>query len=151
MEENKTNGDLLDKIQRQKVCAILALGCSRRVAARYVGCRFSLIRATMSRDESFRQEIERAEQISEIEYIQNIKEAAKKSQYWRAAAWALERCNPDDYAFHDPTTFTMDQIRQLLDQFIEIIVQEIPAATQRKRLLYGLKKLTTQFESDNKK
>ena len=148
MEEDKTQDILLDKIKRREICAILAVGCSRRVASRYVGCPPSLIRTTIAHDEEFAREVERAEQLAEIEHMQIIKDVAKEKRDWRAAAWVLERRNPDDYATRKADTLTMDQVRQLLAQFVEILVEEIPSAVQSKRLLHLLEKMTDEHESD---
>lgn len=78
--------------------------------------------------------------------MRNIQDAAKKSQYWRAAAWALERRCPDDYGPRRAGTLTFDQVRNLLTQVAEIVIQEIPAASQRKKVLHRLQKLTREIE-----
>ena len=51
--------------------------------------------------------------------VKNIRNAAKKEQYWRAAAWALERCFPEKYARRGPDVITAEQIGLLLTKFAE--------------------------------
>ena len=45
---------------------------------------------------------------------ENIRDAAKKEQYWRAAAWMLERGYPQRYARRGPDVITVEQIAYLL-------------------------------------
>ena len=45
---------VLDPTKRQRIAALLAVGCSRRVAARYVGCSPSTITRTAARDPASR-------------------------------------------------------------------------------------------------
>lgn len=133
---------VLDDVKRREILAILSVGCSRRTAARYVGCAPSTIQNTADRDSQFAQELRHAEYQSEIGYLRNIQKAARQERYWRAAAWALERKNPRDFARRGPDVITVDQIKQLLAQFAEIIVEEVPVAMYRKNILKRLGGLT---------
>ena len=133
---------ILDEYKRREILAILAVGCSRRTAARYVGCDHSTIRRTAERDEEFAKKLRHAEYQTEIAYLRNIQNAAKKEQYWRAAAWALERINPEQYARRSPDVITIEQISRLLSQFADIIVEEVPVAKYRKNILKRLEGLT---------
>lgn len=133
---------VLDEMKRREILAILAVGCSRRTAAWYVGCAVSTIQNTADRDPPFADALRHAESQHEITYLKNIQHAAKMPQYWRAAAWVLERVFPQRYAARGPDVLTLDQITQLLGQLAEIIVQEVPVAAFRKRILKRLEKLT---------
>ena len=82
---------VLNEQQQTDVCAILFLGATRTVAARYVNCSTRTIRETALADRNFRKRLKRAESNHEVNNLQHIQNAAKKEQYWRAAAWALER------------------------------------------------------------
>ena len=132
----------LDEIARREILAILAVGGSRRTAAAYVGCAVSAIQNAAQRDPQFAAELRRAEYRAEIGYLQNIQNAAGKEQYWRAAAWALERRNPRDFARRPPDAITDAQIKELVTGFVEIIVEEFPAARDRKRILKRLDAFT---------
>ncbi len=57
-----------------------------------------------------------------LRYIRN---AAKKEQYWRAAAWALERGFPEKYARRGPDVITADQIALLLAE-VASMIQDLP-------------------------
>jgi hypothetical protein len=132
---------VLDEIKQREILAILTVGCSRRTAARYVGCAVSTIRNTADRDAKFAERLRRAENQHEFTYLGSIQQAAKKPQYWRAAAWVLERVFPEKYARRGPDVITVDQIKQVLAQFAEIVVAEVPVAKYRQKIIRRLEAL----------
>ena len=87
---------VLDHVKKGQILAILSVGCNRRIAARYVGCSPKTIQNTADREPEFAKQLHHADHGAEIEYLKRIRTAAQKEQYWRAAAWALERLNPED-------------------------------------------------------
>jgi hypothetical protein len=96
------------------------------VAAQFVGCAPTTIQNTAERDPKFAEELGKAKSNAEIALVKNIRNAAKKEQYWRAAAWALERAFPEKYARRGPDVITVDQIGILLIKFSEIVAEEVP-------------------------
>ena len=116
----------LDDAKRKIIIAMLANGSSRRVAARYVGCAPSTVTRTAMRDPEFAAELARAEQNAEIEALHLLRNAAKKDRYWRAAAWLLERRNPDDFAPRKPNVLTDGQVRQMLATMTAIALHDLP-------------------------
>jgi hypothetical protein len=142
---------VLDGYKRREILAILAVGCSRTTAAKYVGCAVSTIQNTADRDRDFAEQLRRNEHGSEIGYLENIRRAARNERYWRAAAWALERIDPEQYGRRGPDVITLDQIRRLLAQFAEIIVEEVPVAEYRKNILKRLDALTGDLRGASKK
>ncbi|GAB6187417.1 hypothetical protein [Thermopirellula anaerolimosa] len=131
----------LDEYRKREVLAILSVGCSRRTAARYVGCSPSTIQRTAQRDAAFADELRKAELKAQILFMKNIAAAARKEPYWRAAAWALERLNPEEFAPRKADLLTADQVRELLAEFAALIVEEVPAAKYRKNILRRLRTL----------
>lgn len=131
----------LDAYRKREVLAILSVGCSRRTAARYVGCSPSTIARTAQRDAAFAEELRKAELKAQILFMKNIAAAARKEPYWRAAAWALERLNPEEFGPRKPDLLTADQVRELLAEFADLVVQEVPAAKYRKNILRRLRTL----------
>ena len=123
---------------------------SRRIAASYVDCAPSTIQNTADRDPDFAEKLRQAEYQAEIGYMKSIQNAAKKEQYWRAAAWALERRNPEDYAPRSPDVLSVNQVKRLLLKLTEIIVSEVPAARYRKGILKRLEELIADLSSDSK-
>jgi len=136
---------VLDEIKQREILAILSVGCSRRTAARYVGCAHSTIQRTAHRDPEFAAKLRQAENRQEFSYLGNIQQAARKPQYWRAAAWFLERVFPEKYARRGPDVITVDQIRQVLAQFAQIIVAEVPVAKYRQKIIKRLEVLTASL------
>ena len=139
---------VLDHTKKCQILAIVAVGCSRRTAAQYVGCSPTTIQNTAERDPEFAEQLGHASRASEIEYLRNIKNAAKKEQYWRAAAWALERLNPEDFAQRPVGALTLQQVRTLLAQLAEIVVAEVPVADYRKRAIKSVNRLLAKIKPD---
>lgn len=137
---------VLDNIKRREIIAILSVGCSRRTAAKYVGCAVSTIQNTADRDATFAKQLREAEYTTEIGFLKNIKDAANKAQYWRAAAWALERKNPEEFAARGPDVITVEQISHLLSRLAEIIVEEVPVANTRKAIIKRLDSLGRELQ-----
>ncbi len=131
----------LDEAKRKEILAIVSLGCSRETAARYVGCSSQTIRNEMKQDEKFAEEIRIAEERSEIFFLEKIRKAANKEQYWRAAAWALERRCPNRYAARGAQSLSEEQVLQLVSDLTEIVVPEVQNAAERRRILQKVKKL----------
>lgn len=129
---------ILDTIKKREILAILAVGCPRCVAARYVGCSPSTIQNTAAREPQFAADLERVEARAELGYMQQIKQAVHLEKYWRAATWALERRNPQEYGMRRPEVLTLEQVRQLLGRFTEIVVTEVPVSRYRQNILKRL-------------
>jgi hypothetical protein len=139
----------LDEIKRGEICAILSVGGSRTTAARYVGCSPSTIRNTSERDPQFAEQLDQAESRHEVGYLQNIRAASQKEQYWRAAAWALERHYPDRYGPRKAGTISVEQITQLLAQFADIVVQELPDPADQQRIIARLEALSAALQPNS--
>lgn len=140
----RKGSSILDETKRSQILAILAVGCSRQAAARYVGCCPSTIRSAALRDPDFARCMEQAEGRGELSYVERIHRAAGKEQYWRAAAWMLERRHPEEWAPRDPKVLTVDDARQLLAALAQIVVDEVPAAAYRKQVLRRVGGLLTE-------
>ncbi len=137
---------VLDHMKKGQILGIISVGCSRRTAARFVGCDAKTIRNTALRDPEFADQLCRASQAAEIEYVKRINDAAKKEQYWRAAAWALERLNPEDFAKRSPGNLTVEEMRTLLERLGEILFSEVPVARHRKAAMKRLDRLLAKIE-----
>ena len=135
----------LDETKKLEIVALLTVGCSQRVAARYVGCAARTITRTAARDPVFAEKLRKAACNTEIGYLKNIQKAARKEQYWRAAAWALERMKPETYGPRAPGVVTAQQIQLLMTQFAAVIVTELPNPADRQNVLKQLNRLTRSF------
>ncbi len=131
----------LDKERFNEVCTIIAVGGSRKLAARYVGCSVDTIRRTAEKDADFAADMVHAESKHELVFLQRISAAANKEQYWRAAAWALERMYPDRYAPRRPLALSPRQFAEVLRNFAEVVTAEVTDLAQRKKVLDRLLEL----------
>ncbi len=132
---------MLGADKRGQILAILSVGCSQSTAAQYVGCAVSTIQRTADRDAEFAKELCQAKCNAELGLIRNIRNAAKKEQYWRAAAWALERGFPEKYAPRSPDVITAEQLAQILGQLAERIVAHVPNPEYRKNIVKDVESL----------
>jgi hypothetical protein len=117
---------VLDAEKRRQILALVANGSSRRTAARVVGCSHSTIHRAIDRDPDFAEQLARAEHNVEIEALRNLRNAAKKERYWRAAAWLLERTNSDDFAKRKPELYTAPEMAQTAAQFMMLMTSIVP-------------------------
>jgi len=132
-------------MKKREILAIVAVGCSRRTAAGYVGCSPSTITNEIQRDKLFAAEIERRERSAEIGYARNIQDAAKDARNWRAAAWFLERRYPDDFGSRTHGAVTAAQLNGLMAGFAQIISEEVPIAVFRKRIMKRMQRTGGKF------
>ena len=102
----------------------------------------------MEKDAAFATEMHRHESNPEIGFARNIQDAAKKAQYWRAAAWWLERRNPEDFGQKKPGVVTVAQIQGLLSELTKIITEEVPADKFRKNIIKRVDKMARDFFRD---
>jgi len=126
--------DLLNDAERRQVIAILANGSTRRIAARVVGCVPSLITRTATCDPDFARQLARAEHGVELESLKWIRRASHDEKYWRAAAWTLERKNPEDFGLRRPSTVSLQDTQALFRQLMASLRGVMPA--QQRLLLY---------------
>jgi hypothetical protein len=143
--------ETLDESQKREVIAIVSVGCPRAVAATYVGCHVQTIAREAVQDSDFSDRLQQAESSHEILQLKNINAAANDVRQWRAAAWALERRYPDRYGARRAKTVTVAQVSQVLAQFSQIVVKEVPDLAQRRRIIKRLDELAKTLHSTNSK
>lgn len=114
----------LDEIKRREICALVSAGCGIARAADYVGCNPSTIRREALRNADFHDRLRKAELSAELEPLHLLRK--KANTHWRAAAWLLERTNPQRFGKQDVQRLNQDQVAELLEQFVDMLVEEIP-------------------------
>ena len=123
---------VLDDIKRGQVCALIAAGCGMEVVARYVSCSASTIRREALRNADFRKNLRSSEVQAQISPLQAMRAAA--NTHWRAAAWLLERTNPQQFARNRLTTCKPQELHDIVDAVVEKAVEEIPDSETRDRI-----------------
>ncbi len=136
----------LDETKQREVCAILAVGGTRQMAAHYVGCHPETIRRRAIREPEFAAQLRRAEVTPEITLLRSIQAAVADPKQWRAAAWALERLYPDRYARRRPRMIGLDQMKQIVEQLANVVLSEVPVKRYRSRILKRLAALVAAKE-----
>lgn len=126
---------LLDWKKQKIIIAILSIGCSRKTAARYVGCAPASIQATAKADAKFQEQLCQAEKNAEIEFMKCVHSAAQQERYWKAATWMLERLNPEDFGRKMPDSLPPAEIAKIITRLAEIIVEEVKNPDVRKKIL----------------
>jgi len=130
----------LDDTKRREIAALISAGSGIPDAARYVGCSARTIRREALRNVDFHETLRKAELSAQLVPLQTLRKAASK--HWRAAAWMLERINPDRFAKHDPETFRADEIDDAVTSVVEIIVGEIEDPVSQKRIYQRMLEVT---------
>lgn len=137
--------DAAHEDQRRKILAILSAGASRQAAAAYAGWHHSRIGRIANRDPGFLRQLRRAERSAELLQLQNIRLAAEKTQYWRAAAWMLERLYPERYGKRKPRMFSYHDMEDVFIQFADLLSVEISDARQRRAVLRRVRRMISGF------
>ena len=117
----------LDAGKQMEVLFYLRLGASRRMAARQVGCCHRTIARAAARDPDFARELARAEADADEKCLHLISRATDQEKYWRAAAWVLERRNPEEFAARKPHTFSAGHVLELFTRFLHAVLPKLPA------------------------
>jgi hypothetical protein len=125
---------MLTEAQRHELVALLAAGHSRRAAARLVGCARSTLYRMEARDPEFAQRVARAEGPGESpqkkQDPRKIFPTLHQPSNWRAAAWVLERLNPEDFGPpRNASNFDLLVEADIFRGFVELVRDEIPRDT----------------------
>lgn len=136
---------ILDELTQQKVCAVLALGCSRKTAADYLGCSPELIRSTARRRKEFAVQATKSEAICEISALTQLSKALKDERNWRAVIWLLERRFPDRYGLRAPRSASPRQVIEVMNQLIDVVAGEVHDAEDQRRVVARLQSLVQRL------
>ncbi len=121
----------LDAVKQREVCALISVGCGMDVAARYVGCNVRTIRREALRDAEFYEKLKQAEVQANLTPIDALRKAAQT--HWRAAAWFLERTQPDRFGRQNQGKFTEREVIAMIEDVHNIVLDEVkdPAALRQ--------------------
>jgi hypothetical protein len=138
------NKTYLDEIKQREICAILSVGGTRQMAARYVGCSVRTIRNRAKRDPLFAERLAKTELSPEITFLRSIIQAAGETKHRRAAAWGLERLYPERYAPRAPDTIPIAQLHDVVDHLVEKAMQLAPDTRNPQGLRTTLSELAIE-------
>jgi hypothetical protein len=122
----------LCETKQYEVCALIHSGCTLAAAARYVGCSPLTIQREAHRNQEFHDKLRKAQLNTEITPVRTLRDAAVSD--WRAAAWILERTQPQQYAKRTAGSFSPQEVAELLDRVCDIVRQEVRDAQKAARI-----------------
>jgi len=137
---------VLDDGKQREVCALVSAGCGIEVAARYVGCNPRTIRRAAMRDADFYERLRQAELAAQITPLHALRKAS--GSHWRAAAWLLERTQPDRFARRNPRFFTEKQMLAAVHQLNQIVIEEVTDRDTMQRIIDRVSDLEQQLAFD---
>ena len=123
---------ILDSRKRNQILAVLAVGGSRTLAAKVVGCHPRSIYNATKDDPTFAEELNRAE--SSAEY-NNLESLYKSRAIPHVNKWILERVHPDRFRPRPPGMFSVDAVRQLLGLLAARLAEQATDDDQRRKIL----------------
>jgi hypothetical protein len=123
---------ILCQQKKDDLFAMLFNGSTLAAAAKHVGCSVLTVRREARRNPQFAETLRRAEMVNDLNPVKTLRRAATSD--WRAAAWLLERTQPQQYARRGPNTFSPDDVAELLDRVCEAIGEETGDAQVSKRI-----------------
>jgi hypothetical protein len=123
----------LDDAKRREIYALLTAGYSMPAAAEYVNCSRYTIRREQKRNPEFAKRVRRAAIVGQLDPLSAIRQAAKDD--WRAAAWYLERTNPDRFAKRNPALIKPEDMLEQMNCLAEQMLAEVKDEDTRDRIL----------------
>jgi hypothetical protein len=134
----------LDDVKLREIIALITAGFSIERAARYVGCAPATIRRETIRNAKFNRDLRHASLNAELSPLQAIREAGRK--YWRAAAWLLERMDPQRFGKQNVGHIKPEEVQAFLQVVWDVIHQDVANPDERDRILIKLDHLARAVE-----
>ena len=112
----------LDESDLRQFCLLVSRGCSVKEAASCVDCKLSDLRHERETNGWFRRKLARAKIKAKLAPLRAMQKAMLKD--WRAAAWFLERTQPEKFGRRTHRAFTQKQANALIKDVTSIIGEE---------------------------
>ena len=135
---------MLDSFERSRIVELLRMGCPRAAGAKYLGLTAEELEAEVARDEALAKELLRTEGTAVLLHMGNVRKAANDEKNWRTSVWWLEQQARLDRAAGLHGASLHEAVREALDRFAELIVNEITDPARRQRVLTQLINITTE-------
>jgi hypothetical protein len=142
----------LDDVKRREICVLLTAGYPLVAVAEHVGCSRRTISRELARNPEFAERLRRAKIAGELEPLSTIRQAARTN--WRAAAWYLERANPQRFGKRNPVLLKPDEVQQTISSMMLEIVTLIKREPLRGLIMRKLMKaggLITEAVTEHEK
>jgi hypothetical protein len=103
---------VLSEEKLSEICALMHSGSTLRAAAQFVGVSESTVRREIGRNPLVGRKLERARVSRDLGPVHIVQEAAETD--WRAAAWFLERTQPERFSKRPPNMVSEQELVNLL-------------------------------------
>ena len=130
---------VLDETRCTEICDLVAAGHSVATAARLIGCDARTVRRHAGRDENFGRMLRTAEVSARNDPLKMMRRAAHGS--WRAAAWLLERTDPERYGKQPPPTCRPEDVDRTFTRIMETVLSQIEDDGPRRAMYQSLVKV----------
>lgn len=131
----------LTEDQRREAALIVAAGCDRVTAAKYVGCTETALDEAAAIDLAFGAALRRAEATCELSHMRAVQQAARDERHWRASVWWLERRLPERYAKRDADAVGRRELVRFVGAVAGAIAEAVRDEADRRRVLDRLGEL----------
>jgi hypothetical protein len=129
----------LDDARCAEICDLVADGKSIRAVARLVGCNVKTIRRHAARNPNFGRLLATAEISARHDPLKMMRRAAGAS--WRAAAWLLERTDPERYSKQPPATCRPADVDQAFTRIMDSALSHVSGDEPRRAMYQSLSKI----------
>ena len=137
-------GDMLEALERARLCELVKVGCEREAAAKCLGLTPEQLEAEIARDDALAKDLLRAEGAAVLAHMGNVRKAAGDEKNWRTSVWWLEQHARHRQLANSSTTEFQEAVLAALDRFAALIVEEIVDVERRQRLMTQIINITTE-------
>jgi hypothetical protein len=135
---------MLEPMEQATLCNLVRMGCSREAGAKYVGLTLEQLEAEIARDEALAKELLRAEGAAVLMHMGNVRKAANDEKNWRTSVWWLEQQARLGKSAGTTGPDLHEAVREALERFAALIVEEITDVERRERVLTQLINITLE-------
>jgi hypothetical protein len=143
---NRGRRRILTTLKCEEICVLVAAGCAVEGAARHVGCAPKTIRREARRNPQFGAALHQAQMSAELNPLNAIRSAA--TRHWRAAAWLLERTNPQRFAPRGAEAIQPEELESFVAQMVAEIVWRLSKPAVYEPLLARIRIMVDKLDSD---
>jgi hypothetical protein len=129
-----SNPPALTTEQKNRIYAVLAVGCDRETAANYIGCSTADLHHAMQQDAEFAAEVRRTEAGSELTHMRTVHKAGEEPKNWRASVWWLEMHAANRFKARTIGEVTTRQLDEFVNVLTSIVCEEVESEEDRERV-----------------
>lgn len=107
--------------KQTEFCGLVAKGLTVAEAARQIGVSLRTVQREVRCDEDFEHDLCLAQEVAPVNPLKLMQQAAKT--HWRAAAWMLERTDPERFGKRRPRSCGLEQLQAALAAMVEAAVK----------------------------